>query len=136
MKVRTNLKKKARIEMLPLMDVVFLVLAFFIYAMLSMSVHRSLPVSLPVSETAEIDQNRTVSVTIRRDGGIFVDRSSVNMDSLTRVLSESSGGNSEKGVLLFADRSVAYEDIFRVLDKIRLAGLSRISLQAEVESRK
>jgi len=122
--------------MLPLMDVVFLVLAFFIYAMLSMSVHRSLPVSLPVSETAEIDQNRTVSVTIRRDGGIFVDRSSVNMDSLTRVLSESSGGNSEKGVLLFADRSVAYEDIFRVLDKIRLAGLSRISLQAEVESRK
>ena len=136
MKVRNNLKKKARIEMLPLMDVVFLVLAFFIYAMLSMSVHRSLPVSLPISETAEIDQNRTVSVTIRRDGGIFVDRSPVNMDSLTRVLSESSGGNPEKGVLLFADRSVAYEDIFRVLDKIRLAGLSRISLQAEVEPKK
>ncbi|MFZ3047516.1 MAG: biopolymer transporter ExbD [Desulfatirhabdiaceae bacterium] len=136
MKVRNNLKKKARIEMLPLMDVVFLVLAFFIYAMLSMSVHRSLPVSLPVSETAEIDQNRTVSVTIRRDGGIFVDRSPVNMDSLARVLSESSGGNPEKGVLLFADRSVAYEDIFRVLDKIRLAGLSRISLQAEVEPKK
>ena len=68
MKVRVILKKKARIEVIPLMDVVFLVLAFFIYSMLSMSVHRSLPVTLPASETAGIDQKRTLSVTVRSDG--------------------------------------------------------------------
>jgi biopolymer transport protein ExbD len=134
MKVRMNLKKKARIEMLPLMDVVFLVLAFFIYAMLSMAVHRSLPVALPVSETAEIDQEQTVSVTIREDGSIFLDREPVSMDQLTARLIAISGGNSEKGVQLFADKAVSYADIYRALDRIRLAGLQRISLQAEAES--
>ena len=69
------------------MDVVFLVLAFFIYAMLSMSVNRSLPVTLPASETAGIDQKRTLSVTVRSDGGIFVDQSPVSIDALASVLS-------------------------------------------------
>lgn len=136
MKVRVILKKKARIEVIPLMDVVFLVLAFFIYAMLSMSVHRSLPVTLPVSETAGIDQKRTLSVTVRSDGKIFVDLSPVSIDALTSVLSTLSDQSSEKGVLLFADKTVSYEDIFRVLDRIRLAGLSRISLQAAAEPEK
>lgn len=134
MKVRVILKKKARIEVIPLMDVVFLVLAFFIYSMLSMSVHRGLPVTLPASETAGIDQKRTLSVTVRSDGGIFVDQVPVSIDALTSVLSTHSERNSEKGVLLFADKTVPYEDIFKVLDRIRLAGLSSISLQAVAES--
>jgi biopolymer transport protein ExbD len=120
--------------MLPLRDVVFLVLAFFIYAMLSMAVHRSLPVALPISKTAEIDREQTVAVTIRPDGSIFVDQEPVSMDDLTALLIAKSGGNSDKGVQLFADKSVSYADIYRVLDRIRLAGLQRISLQAEAES--
>ena len=47
--------KKPRIEMLPLIDIVFLLLVFFIYAMLSMAVHRSLPVVLPTSSAAQVD---------------------------------------------------------------------------------
>lgn len=136
MKVRVILKKKARIEVIPLMDVVFLVLAFFIYAMLSMSVHRSLPVTLPISETAEIDQKRTLSITVRSDGTIFVDKSPVSLDALTSVLATHGDRNSDKGILLFADKNVSYEDIFKVLDRIRLAGLSSISLQAVAEPQK
>ena len=56
MKLMINTSKKARIEMLPLIDIVFLLLVFFIYAMLSMAVHRGIPVSLPVSSTAKTDR--------------------------------------------------------------------------------
>ncbi len=56
MKLQLALPKKPRIEMLPLIDIVFLLLVFFIYAMLSMAVHRGLPVELPLSTTAEIDK--------------------------------------------------------------------------------
>ena len=49
MKVNLRVAKKARIEMLPLIDIVFLLLVFFIYTMLSMAVHRGLPVVLPNS---------------------------------------------------------------------------------------
>ena len=68
MKVKPVGVKKARIEMLPLIDIVFLLLVFFIYAMLSMAVHRGLPVELPVSTTAEIDKKLVLSVTIDAQG--------------------------------------------------------------------
>ena len=68
MKLGPRKIKRARIEILPLIDIVFLLLVFFIYAMLSMAVHRSLPVALPVSSSAKVDKNLTVSVTVRANG--------------------------------------------------------------------
>ncbi|MDX1764995.1 MAG: biopolymer transporter ExbD [bacterium] len=64
MKVPMPPRKKARIEMLPLIDIVFLLLVFFIYAMLSMAVHRGLRVELPQSTSAEIDQRTILSVIV------------------------------------------------------------------------
>ena len=52
MKIRRRKLKAVRIEMLPLIDVVFLLLVFFIYAMLSMAIHRGMQLDLPQSSTA------------------------------------------------------------------------------------
>ena len=133
MKIQAPLVKKARIEMLPLIDIVFLLLVFFIYAMLSMAVHRGMPVDLPASETARVDKKLILSVTVNIDGRIYVDKQRVDLDDLTRVLKTRAGESKQPGVLLFADRTVAYQTLFQVLDKIRLAGIHRISLQADPE---
>ncbi|MGD8492088.1 MAG: biopolymer transporter ExbD [Desulfobacterales bacterium] len=133
MKVELPVHKKVRIEMLPLIDIVFLLLVFFIYAMLSMAVHRGLPVELPFSATAEIDKKLTLSVTVKADETIYVDKERVALADLTRVLRDKAGESRESGVLIFADRALPYQLIYKVLDKIRQAGLSRISLQAELE---
>ena len=53
MKIQRPTSPQARIEILPLIDIVFLLLVFFIYAMLSMAVHRGMPVQLPSSSTAQ-----------------------------------------------------------------------------------
>ena len=131
MKVNLNAVKKARIEILPLIDIVFLLLVFFIYAMLSMAVHRGLPVVLPTSSTAKIDKHLILSVTVREDGTIFLDKEQILLQDLRDALETKAGEEEETGVLLFADRSVSYQALFQVLDQIRLAGLSKISLQAE-----
>ena len=73
--------KRARIEMLPLIDIVFLLLVFFIYAMLSMAVHRGLPVILPTSSTAKIDKNLILSVTVKKDGIIYLDKEEVPLSA-------------------------------------------------------
>jgi biopolymer transport protein ExbD len=125
-------RRKARIEMLPLIDIVFLLLVFFIYAMLSMAVHRGLPVKLPLSTTAKIDKHPVLSVTVRQDGSIYVDKEPVRLDALAGFLKTKPGTETAKGVLLFADRSLPYQQLFRVLDEIRLSGIDRISLQSEV----
>ena len=133
MKVQLRATKKARIEMLPLIDIVFLLLVFFIYAMLSMAVHRGLPVELPLSTTAEIDKKLTLSVTVKADKTIYVDKERVALMDLTRVLQRRAGDTREPGVLIFADRALPYQMVYHILDQIRRAGISRISLQADFE---
>lgn len=133
MKVDLPVKKKTRIEMLPLIDVVFLLLVVFIYTMLSMAVHRGLPVHLPKSETANIEKQLILSVTIEKDGTIYLDKQKINLNDLTNTLVQKTRDRKNPGVLLFADNSIPYQELFRVLDRIKMAGLSRISLQAEAE---
>lgn len=126
--------KKPRIEMLPLIDVVFLLLVFFIYAMLSMAVHRSLPVSLPGSSAAEIDTELNLTITIKSDGEIFLDSKNVSQDELQAVLLKKKQSETDAKpvqVDLFADKALSYQELYRVLDIIRTAGISNVSLQAD-----
>jgi biopolymer transport protein ExbD len=125
--------KKPRIEMLPLIDIVFLLLVFFIYAMLSMAVHRSLPVSLPVSSTAEINAELSLIVSVRHNGEIFLDDASVSLEELQAVLldkTQKAIDYKSVQVDLFADEALSYQELYRVLDIIRTAGISNVSLQA------
>ena len=133
MKVNLQTGRKVRIEMLPLIDIVFLLLVFFIYAMLSMAVHRGLPVLLPTSVSAKIDKELIVSVTVKSDGTIYVDKEPVGIDNLASLLKTKAEIDRNVGILLFADRSLSYQTLYQVLDQIKMGGIHRISLQAEVE---
>ena len=119
--------------MLPLIDIVFLLLVFFIYAMLSMAVHRGLPVLLPTSSSAKIDKELLLSITVKSDGTVSVDKDQIDLDDLESFLKAKTVSDKEIGILLFADRSLSYQSLFRVLDQTKNAGIHRISLQAEAE---
>jgi biopolymer transport protein ExbD len=133
MKISHLNTRPPRVEMLPLIDIVFLLLVVFIYTMLSMAVHKGMPVSLPNGEQVQPEKTSPISVTVTRSGEIFVNQTPVALDDLKGILEEHPEVDSETGVLLFADRQVAYQQLFEVLDRIRQSGLHRISLQAETE---
>ena len=133
MKVDTSFRRRPRIEMLPLIDIVFLVLVVFIYAMFSMAVHRGLPVILPESTAAEIEREKVLAVTVRADGSIFVDQDPVSLDGLTEALAAKPKSERETGILIFADETVRYQLLFQILDRVRRAGIHQISLQAELD---
>ncbi len=135
MKLNYPLCGKARIEMLPLIDMVFLLLVFFVYAMLSMAVHRGLLVKLPASSAAQVNKHLLLAVTIKADGAIYVDHRPTALEDLTVVLKGRPQAERDSGVLLFAARNLSYQKLFRVLDRIRAAGLSRISLQAAADGK-
>ncbi len=122
--------------MLPLIDIVFLLLVFFIYAMLSMSIHRSQPVQLPKSSSIQLDTDKAISVTIQDQGGVitlFVDEEKVPMNSLTAVLLEKTENRKKEKskVQVFGDQSVSYQDLFQVLDSIKASDIHDIALTAE-----
>lgn len=123
--------KKARIEMLPLIDIVFLLLVFFIYAMLSMAVHRSLPVALPSSASADHDLRELLAITVNADGAVSLNGKPLSREALGLVLRRKSQEDRVDAVSLFADRSLEYQELFGILDLIRQSGLENISLQAD-----
>lgn len=131
MKIKVPTRKRVRIEMIPLMDMLFLLLVFFMVAMLSMTVHRGLPVHLPASDAAETEAEATLTVTVKADGSVFIDRVAVGLPDLAAALKARAQAERVPGVLLFADRNLSTQNLFEVLDRIRYAGLSRVSLQAE-----
>lgn len=134
MKANFPAPRRPRIEMLPLIDIVFLLLVFFIYAMLSMAVHRGLPVILPASSSAALETQSSLSITIKADGSIYLDKEPVKIEDLSSKLAVQSPHSRASGVQLFADKGLPYQRLFKVLDRIRKAGISNISLQSEAET--
>jgi biopolymer transport protein ExbD len=133
MKIKQSYAKPPRVEMLPLIDIVFLLLVVFIYAMLSMAVHKGMPVDLPTAERIQPQKETPLSVTVTADGTLFVNKTATDLVHLPALLTSDPAVDAETGVLLFADKTVSYQMLFRVLDRIRQTGLHRISLQAESE---
>ncbi|MFH7319580.1 ExbD/TolR family protein [Desulfurivibrio sp. D14AmB] len=123
--------KKARIEMLPLIDIVFLVLVVFIYAMLSMAVHRGLPVVLPQAAATTVESDSRLTINLLADGTLLLNRRPITPTALRETLTARAAEQPQPTVLLFGDRDLDYQQLFRVLDLIRQAGIERISLQAE-----
>lgn len=135
MKLKHRFRRRpARIDLVPLIDVVFLLLVFFIYSLLSMAVHKGMNVDLPESASPPPSPEAafSVSVTARDDRIlVYLDQEEMSLPELEARLR--AGQQARKGrpeILLFADRTVPYQELYRVLDRISAAGIAAISLQA------
>jgi biopolymer transport protein ExbD len=117
--------------MIPLIDVVFLLLVFFIYAMLSMVVHRGIPINLPESKSALIDKKDYISLSITREGRVYLDKMPVSLEELKSLLVQKKKNNPNIKIFISGDKMTYYERIIKILDIIRMSGLSRVSLETE-----
>ena len=125
--------RKARVEMLPLIDVVFLLLVFFIYAMLSMVVHHGLKVDLPSAGTAVLDQNEFISITIDADNNIYLGEEPVGLDDLPdRVLAVHE--IESKRVFIDGDRDADLGLAIQLLDLLKRSGIEEVSFSCKTLS--
>jgi biopolymer transport protein ExbD len=131
MKLARRAFKRGRIEMLPLIDIVFLLLVFFIYAMLSMVVHRGIPIDLPQAATAPMDQSDYLSLTIDRGGAIYLDKNRLSLPELEGQLRRRKQHQPRLQVYIGGDRFTDYEKVIQVLDVVRQVGISRVALETK-----
>jgi biopolymer transport protein ExbD len=123
----------ARVEMLPLMDVVFLLLAFCIYALLSMSPHRGLRLNLPASASASAGGDAGPAVSLKADGSLYLDGEPFAPEELAERLMRLAAASekpSEFRVNLFAEKEARLQDLYRALDLMKHAGIENLSLRA------
>lgn len=151
MKITRYSTRPARIEMLPLIDIVFLLLVFFIYAMLSMTVHQGMQLDLPESSQATKTEETPLTLSLRRSVSpsaldtaleselepaleIFLNKTPISLAELHEHLpaTDEQGGPAQE-ILVFAEENVSYQQLFQVLDELKRAGMTKISLQANPE---
>lgn len=118
--------------MIPLIDIIFLLLVVFIYAMLSMTVHKGIRIELPESATAELDKKEEFfSVTIAANGEVFVDLDGMSLDQLTDRVGAEVIRKGKLHVLVNAHKEISHGRLIQVLDSIRAGGVTSLSLMTE-----
>ena len=115
--------------MVPLIDTFFLLLAFFISSMLSMSVLKGLPIELPrVGQATNLDRQEVVVITITREEQIQMDGEPAGLHEIACRLQGMSTPAANLRVAVRADRAVPTGRLAEVLEAGRLAGVRRLGL--------
>jgi len=133
MKIFRKYTHKARIEMIPLIDVIFLLLVTFIFFAMSMTIHKGIPVDLPDSGTARVDKSKFSEITVKKDGTIYFNREETTISALLPRLSTLHKKSPEIRIMISGDRGASYERIISVLDAVKKAGISGVSLETRWE---
>jgi biopolymer transport protein ExbD len=123
--------KKARIEIIPLIDVIFFLLATFVLFTLSLNKIQSVPVSLPqASASAPKDQEDTSVVIQVSDGdSAFWNKEPISLAEVAPRLANYKANTPNARVLVTGDDRARYGGVIRVLDEVRLAGIATVTIE-------
>jgi biopolymer transport protein ExbD len=122
--------RKARIEIIPMIDIMFFLLVFFIMITLHMIPDAGLRTQLPSSASAASLPPPKVMVTLAADGGAWVDGRSMTAAQLTSMLSARPDA-SHTVVTIAGAKTARIQDLVTVMDACRAAGVSQIALAAQ-----
>ncbi|HUW75116.1 MAG TPA: biopolymer transporter ExbD [Gallionella sp.] len=122
MKLRKSREyKRGRIEIIPMIDVMFFLLATFMLASLSMQNLHSLPVNLPQGHAAPIQAKKPITLTITADSKIYLNKTPVTLDTLTATLQAMLPG-PDASIIVAADSSAPNGITVQSMLKARAAG--------------
>ncbi|PZV21273.1 MAG: biopolymer transporter ExbD [Leptolyngbya sp.] len=123
-----------RLEIIPLIDVIFCILTFFILAAVGLTRQQAIELDLPAANTGEplpgqISQGGDrVYVSIDGFGQVYLDQQPVPLDVLKDVLAQFIQANPSGLIVLYASRDARYEEVVTVLDELRDVGGTRVAL--------
>ncbi|MEM6402048.1 MAG: biopolymer transporter ExbD [Cyanobacteria bacterium P01_D01_bin.116] len=128
-----NPTEEVQIQIIPLVDVVFCILVFFILASLQFTRQQSINIDLPQANTAtsglQSDAQREIlPVTIDAVGQAYVEQNPVQREQLGGILQKYLEENPKGTLVLYASRSATYNDVIEILDLLRQVGGDRVSL--------
>ena len=128
MQVKAFPPRRARVEMIPLIDMFFLLLVFFIFGVFSMTQQQGLLVDLPTAQTATTSQEEAMTISLTADGALWLNQQPVALEGLVDALRHAPH-EPDALVVLNADAQVSHGRVIATLDRVRQAGLSRVSFQ-------
>jgi len=119
---------RARIEIIPLIDIMFFLLASFMMASLSMMKLQTIKMNLPTATTATKDfKPDIVNIAVSVDGDISIDKKPMNLVEVQNFLSNKFRVNTNVPVYISADAKATHGTVINVLDLVRRQGIQKVS---------
>ena len=122
---------KPEIIIIPMIDIMFFLLVFFIMSTLYMVNVKTVDVNLPKAQSAQTQLNVTYLVTVRKDGSLWLEDQPIDADTLVQQARMESQKNPRFAVVVRADGDMNYSGVMELLDRFRQAGITRFGLAAQ-----
>jgi biopolymer transport protein ExbD len=127
-------RKRARIEIIPLIDVIFFLLATFMMVSLSMVKNHGITVNLPAAATSapqEHQNDTTISVT--KDGTLFFNKEPLQLSQLPARLEQLKAEQADPKVFINGDEKSFFGAAVEVLDDLRKAGITKVAIDTKLK---
>lgn len=117
------------INLAPMLDIVFIMLIFFVVTT-SFVKESGIEVDRPSAQTAERREHGNILIAIAPDGEIWIDKRAVDIRAVRAVVERLVAENPEGGVIIQGDRAAQIGLLVKVMDQVRKAGVSKVSIAA------
>ena len=119
----------------PMIDMIFLLLVFFIVGTMYMSELRSIPIQLPQAKNSETLKKSSFTVSIKKDGSLFLDDIPIELQQLLKNVKIENENNPEFFVMIRAEEDVNYKTVIKLIDELRGTGVNRLGLATDLEDK-
>lgn len=136
MRIQRRNSKKARIEIIPMIDTIFFLLVFFMISTLSMAQFKGMPVNLPKAAAGQQAPAESVAITINKDREIFLDKQAVDNAALGELLRAQLAKNPELLVVINADDGVEHGHVVEVMDIARSVNVAKMAIAVKPKEQK
>ncbi|MHB9037464.1 MAG: ExbD/TolR family protein [Armatimonadota bacterium] len=131
MKLSAYQPKKARIEIIPMIDTIFFLLVFFMMASLAMTTAKGMPVNLPKASAATERPVCKVVLTLTRTGAYYIDKRQVEFEQIHGSLNGVFKDNPSAVVVINCDKSQNWERGIQLADEAKRAGAKYLTISTE-----
>ncbi|MDD4599756.1 hypothetical protein SDC9_04262 [bioreactor metagenome] len=130
---KLRVRQSPRLMIIPMIDIIFFLLVFFMMSTLDMVEQNVLPVALPQASASKSDQTIQVPITITVQGKILFGQEEISPDKVSERVKDEVYQNPETFFVLRADRQVEYGHVIWLLDELKSSGVRRVSVATETK---
>lgn len=116
----------------PMIDMIFLLLVFFIVSTMYMSEIKTIPIRLPVAQNSETVSKSNFAVTVKKDGALYLEDNKIEMKQLVANAAAESKRDAAFSVIIRADGEVNYKTVIKLMDELKGAGVTRFGLATDL----
>lgn len=126
-----RIESRPKLMIIPMIDIIFFLLVFFMMNTLYMVDQRTIPVALPQSSAARSDITKQVVVTVAAPGTIFIEDEEVTIAKLQQHVEHEMTTTRDSAFVLRADRQAEYGTVIAVLDLLKMAGVQHVGMATD-----